>query len=35
MLVLNINYLFAYNIFILSVYLWLIDYVKRATKFTL
>ena len=35
MLVLNINYLFAYNIFILSTYLWLIDYVKRATKFTL
>ena len=35
MLVLKINYLFAYNIFILSAYLWLIDYVKRATKFTL
>ena len=35
LLVLNINYLFTY-IFILSAYLvWLIDYAKLTTKFTL
>ena len=34
LLVLNINYLFTY-IFILSAYLWLTDYVKLTTKFTL
>ena len=27
-------YLLAYTIFMLSVYLWFSDYVKRATKFT-